>query len=508
MGRMRATGAALLAGALVLTACSADTVGGTAAGDKAGGAAAPVTLRVGTDDRPERRSVEQLREFARQVEERADGSLRVEVVPQAGDDADDADGEYPGWDQVVARMVVDGELEMGMIPARTWDTEGVDSLRALHAPFLVTSEELVAAIVTSDLADELLAGLEPIGVTGLALVPESLRRLLFFGEPPATPFDLGGKQVRAPRSATTFAVLEALGAVPDDFTGGPGDPELDALRAGDLVAAESALWLAPALDGMPAKTVHGDVALFPKVNSLVINTAVLDDLTADQQAVLRDAARATVAWAVDAMPSDLDDAEAFCATGGRIVTSGVVERFHDATRSVTDDLERDPATRSLIERIRGLAADVGAAATEVPPCEPPDSVGIDRSETSHEGFPEGVYRKEITEDAMVADGLDRMSARNHAGRWTLRFADGTVVIEDVNDNSGERIVEEAVYCVADGRLLLGVPGLPSSACSDFWSARWELDGDQLRFLDVTTTDPQDDVLARVLLGGDPWTNIG
>ena len=30
-----------------------------------------------------------------------------------------------------------GELEMGLIPARAWDTEGVTSLRALHAPFLV-----------------------------------------------------------------------------------------------------------------------------------------------------------------------------------------------------------------------------------------------------------------------------------------------------------------------------------------------------------------------------------
>jgi hypothetical protein len=64
-----------------------------------------------------------------------------------------------------------------MIPARAWDTEGVTSLRALHAPFLVTSDELVAEIVDGELADELLAGLEDVGVTGLALLPEGLRHL-------------------------------------------------------------------------------------------------------------------------------------------------------------------------------------------------------------------------------------------------------------------------------------------------------------------------------------------
>jgi len=37
-----------------------------------------------------------------------------------------------------------------MVPARAWDDPGGDSVRALRAPFLVDSDELVDLIVTSD----------------------------------------------------------------------------------------------------------------------------------------------------------------------------------------------------------------------------------------------------------------------------------------------------------------------------------------------------------------------
>jgi C4-dicarboxylate-binding protein DctP len=61
---------------------------------------------------------------------------------------------------------------MGMIPARAWDTEGVTWLRALQAPFLITSNDLVGQVVKADMAKEMLSGLDKAGVIRLALVPE------------------------------------------------------------------------------------------------------------------------------------------------------------------------------------------------------------------------------------------------------------------------------------------------------------------------------------------------
>jgi TRAP-type C4-dicarboxylate transport system substrate-binding protein len=112
---------------MAATACS-----GSEAGAKAGGPATPVVLRIGTDDFQGRPAADQIEEFVRQVAALSDGQIEIEPVWHAA-------GDGPDWDQRVARLVVGGELDMGMIPARSWDTEGVTTLRALNTPFLVTS---------------------------------------------------------------------------------------------------------------------------------------------------------------------------------------------------------------------------------------------------------------------------------------------------------------------------------------------------------------------------------
>ena len=58
-----------------------------------------------------------IEEFARQAEERSDGLIRITPVWQAAGVVED------DWDQAVARLVSDGKVDMGLIPARAWDTQ-------------------------------------------------------------------------------------------------------------------------------------------------------------------------------------------------------------------------------------------------------------------------------------------------------------------------------------------------------------------------------------------------
>ncbi len=118
-----------LAVVLTMSACSKG-----AGVSKAGGAAPPLVLRMGTDDGQGRPASDQVEEFARRVAQLSEGTITVKPVWHA------AGTGLSDWDQKVAHMVVDGDLEMGNIPARAWDTEGVTSLRALNAPFLVTTD--------------------------------------------------------------------------------------------------------------------------------------------------------------------------------------------------------------------------------------------------------------------------------------------------------------------------------------------------------------------------------
>src|SRR5262245_17861983 len=172
---------AVAAAVLVAAGCTYDPPS-----TKAGGDSPPVTLRMGSADPQGRPSSEQVELFAQQVEQLSRGRLRIEPV-----------FDISGI-QRVARLVVSGQLDLGTVAARTWDTEGVTSLRALNAPFLVTSEAVVDKIVTGEVGDAMLDGLKGAGVTGLALLPEGLRHLYVFGDPPADLSRFAGRTIQVP----------------------------------------------------------------------------------------------------------------------------------------------------------------------------------------------------------------------------------------------------------------------------------------------------------------------
>jgi hypothetical protein len=119
-----------------------------------------------------------------------------------------------------------------------------------------------------------------------------------------------------------------------------------------------------------------------------------------------------------------------------------------------------------------------------------------------------VYRVEHTTDSLVEAGVDRPRAGDHAGLWTLRFDGGRVVVEDVNEYSGERVVDEGVYCAEGGRVVLGIEAFGDPpTCGSFWRAAWELDGDQLWFRDLESAIGEQDLL-EALFAGKPWQRIG
>ena len=294
MNRTRKRAVVLMALAVIAAGCSED--GSTT---KAGGDSAPVTLRLGTEGVQGGPEGNQMEEFARQVRQLSGGDVTIELVWEAGRLPDEP-VPPEGVDQVVAAMVQDGELDLGMIPTWAWDTIGVPTLQALNAPFLVTTDELTKQVTGGEFADEMLAGLDEIGLTGLALFPDALRHFFAFGDAIRAPSDVEGRTIRALRSATTYALIEALGAKGDD----PND-YYDRVVSGEIVAAESSF--AAAGTSLPTvSTATGNLTLFPRVNSLVVNSAVLDRLSDERQEVLQEAAIGTRDWSISQMEPDAE----------------------------------------------------------------------------------------------------------------------------------------------------------------------------------------------------------
>ncbi|MGN9845486.1 TRAP transporter substrate-binding protein [Nonomuraea sp. H19] len=490
--RIAAAALAAVLAAVLAAGCAAPS-GGV---DKAGAGTSVKTLTIGTDDEPGRPSADAIQEFARQVNAKSGGRLRIQPRWQAvGESADD-------WDQQVARLITGGRLDMGLIPSRAWDTEGVTSLRALNAPFLITTEEHVRRVLSGDLSGRMMKGLEQIGLTGLGLLPEGMRRPFGYDGPLVSLADYAGGGVAAPNSATVYAMLRALGAKPDDYA--DDGIALDrALADRSLRGIESSYTFATDFTSMVAT---GNVVFFPKVNSLVIRSDVLSRLPADQRKVLTDAARSVSAWSLERLPSEAEEAKRYCGKGGKVVLASAadLQALEKAVRPVYAELERDAVTKELIGRIREMKAgqpqalSCGTGEREEPKAGPSRDPGP---------FPEGVYRVEISAEEFSKAGVTRGTALRHGGVNTLIVKDGTWLWRGPE---GERMCG-GPYSVTDGRIKLQLDGVCGP--KDWWlfTATWTLDGRFLRFLDYQQGDRKtaaEDPFGWRLWTSESWEKIG
>ncbi len=501
---LRAAGASM-ALVIAIAGCASDTDTAT---DSAGDESIPVTvpassdgevlvLQIGTNDPADSPTAPAILEFAEQVDELSVGAIVVEPVWRAAGDPVPDD-----WDQVVAARVIDGSLDLGFVPAAAWDAVGVTSLRALNAPFLVDSEELVTAIVSDDVADSLMAGFDDVGVTGLALVPEGLRYVFSYSDALTTPEDFDGVTIRSPRSDTVYSLFVALGASADD----PQGSEFDEQAAdGVLAGAESSFGRAAAgLPGGPTVAV-GNMALFPKVNAIVVNGATFTTMTETQQDVLRDAAVRTLDVMLADAASESATAAEYCAAGGTIVEASdeELDAFVEAAAPVYTELEQDPVTGDLIERIRTLELDASGP-SPITPCAPADEA------TPSEAFdgdtiPEGTYQRTITtadgadlDPSIVAELLGPSGEKDtefviESDAWTLYevFADGEREVLDVGTYSYD----------TDGRWVTVSTSGGCSGCVGGYD--WTIDGDRLT---LTLADVEDhsiyDDAVRLMTEGD------
>jgi TRAP-type C4-dicarboxylate transport system substrate-binding protein len=478
--------------ALLLVACS-----GGPEGDKAGGDAAPVTLRMATMEGPGAPYADGVREFARQVDELSGGSLRIDVV---WDGAVEFFGEFgPGAEQRVARLVQDGnKLDLALIPARTWDLLGVTSLQALHAPFLVSTEDLVEEVVQSDLAGAMLAGLDQAGVEGLALLPEGLRHPVGFERPFLTLDDFAGQTIRALPSRVSDRLFKALGANPVDIW---GDKFTAAVGNGEVAGAESGF----AWGGqMPAiGTFTANMTFFPKVNTLVANADAFDRLGEEHEKVLRDAAAVSLRYILENGPTEQERAGEFCGSGGAIAfaSDAALRAVEQAAQPVHTELEQDPDTDALMERIRTMKAQTKASDWPRPKaCKPGRSASRPPSQPAPAaGFADGVYRADLSAEYLISKGMDSQTADELGGLVTLTIDDGRWRAQ----TRGDPEVCGGPYSVEGGRINLRheVAQCGSPAGYVVVNARWKREGDELLFFDFRAGRP-------IEWGSKPWKKIG
>ena len=117
------------------------------------------------------------------------------------------------------RAVAAGEVDLGWVGTRVFDTLDVTSFQALTAPMLVDSYDLQDAVLHSTITHRMMRGLEPVGVVGLGVVPDALRKPIGVEGPLLTPSDWRGTTFGTVPSKSQEASIKALGATPAEVFG-------------------------------------------------------------------------------------------------------------------------------------------------------------------------------------------------------------------------------------------------------------------------------------------------
>src|SRR5262245_20701858 len=133
--------------------------------------------------------------FAARVGALTRGALVVKIVYQAGKTSTDL--PVSQVDANVVGLVRRGENVLGVIATRSLAEQGVTSFGALQAPLLITTESGMAKATSGDVATKLQSGLPSVGLAGLGLAPEGLRRVFWFSKPRISLADYHGLKLRA-----------------------------------------------------------------------------------------------------------------------------------------------------------------------------------------------------------------------------------------------------------------------------------------------------------------------
>jgi TRAP-type C4-dicarboxylate transport system substrate-binding protein len=329
--------------AVAATACS---VSGGAGDDKAGGTGPPVQLRLANTG-ADIAQTPAVKYFVERVDELSGGQVRIKVVDQWADFAPDAE-------QQVVHDVAAGEVDLGWAGSRVFDTLGVGSFQALTAPTLIDSYALENAVIESGVTDDMMEGLDELGVLGLAVLADALRRPVSVNAPILAPADWKGTSFGTLKSAGQVEAIRALDGDPMEVFGPHRE---EALANGTLHGFEFGLpQYTDPMWSSRAPYVAGNVHLWPQMDVVLANPERLDGLTSKQRGWLEEAAEDAARRSAELANRDTWALDVACKGGARFADASEADlaALRGAFRPVYAALRRDSATRAFLARIQGL----------------------------------------------------------------------------------------------------------------------------------------------------------
>lgn len=352
---------------LTVTGCTVDRAGGTAADE-----VTVLSFAQPIDGAPPA----QLVTWADEVDRLTDGSvqIRFENAWRLGE----VDYEARTIQDVQA-----GQVDLAWVGARVFDRLGVTSFQAMLAPLLVDSQELQRAVFEDGIPQEMLKGVERLGVVGVGVMPGPMRKMLGVSGPFLAPGDFQGAVVGMQDSALVEETFRTLGATVKAMPTSAKLAGLDGYeqQLGSITG-----------NGYQdqAKVVTGNVNWWPRPLVIIADAPVHNQLTEEQQRALGEASRRTMVDALVGAANEDDESGAILCDSPlsiETVDDGGLGAFGKALAPVYSALRAEPATARFLDRIQALKASVDVS---------PDTVGCGAPKAASGAIPNGTYQHAVS----------------------------------------------------------------------------------------------------------------
>jgi TRAP-type C4-dicarboxylate transport system substrate-binding protein len=434
--------------ALTSAACSGVPQGGV---DKVAGGDEPTVLTMadlsgGLYHNPA------LQLFVDDVAEGSGGSIQIEVVSEWGGFAD-------GVEKLVVDDVASGEADIAWLPTRAFESMGLEEFRALNAPMLIDSYAVQEAVLASDIPAEMLPSLDQLGVSGLAMLADGLRKPISVEAPLLTLEDYEGITFTSTLSDTHSESIRALGAnaavaIAQDRSVG--------LRNGEIQGFEMNLLAYRTNDNQyMAPYVAANVNLWASPVVLFANPQTLDGMDADTRKAILAAAANAAEQSGTIVDVDSSEMDILCDVGARFAnaTPEDLAAMRDAFQPVYVSLAENATTAGFISRIEEIKAstepepglNLPAGCTGASPIVVSVDSDVIASGSGNDGRFAGTYRWELTQDEMLAfieanGSVPELEYQIDSTPWlnTMTLTDRNWTF-DVIDGNGETFQAPGTY---------------------------------------------------------------
>ncbi|GAA1058512.1 hypothetical protein GCM10017608_25730 [Agromyces luteolus] len=454
---MRTTQLTLVPAVAAAAVLAVLAMGGCAAGTTAGADSSPTTLTLfHIDGGPELDPAVDW--YADRVAELSEGAILVEVERSCC-------GEAVDLEEQLVSAVADGEADLGWVGTRVFAELGVTELAAMTAPMLIDDYALQQEVVSSEAVAKTLPALDRLGVTGVAILPGSLRYPLTSEAPIRALADWQGRTVASFHSSQSAEALRQLGAEPLDVDFHARD---EGLYDGSITVLENSVIM---LDNgreqiVPNATVN--LPLWPRSSALIADPSLADRIGTDGMDVLAQAAHDIVDRTGEYVALDDAAIASACSEGARFSEASADElaAMRDAVAESYETIAADPDAAPLLEAIEELRDARGSAAMpEIPDGCTGEAAPSAQDEASGSGdvaVLNGVFETPLlTEEHLTDIGMPPQDAMNAAGTFRFTFDDGTFALDAEGTNGGPAHCDGS-YVVEGERVTISF--LPGGDC--------------------------------------------